>query len=139
MDTRKAALATTLAIASAAAVTIPAVAHADPGQIELEARMHGSSHYPHARGFSEYERGGGEREVSVTVRAPGAAHRYVAVFVNRQWVGRIHLNKNGYGHREWETTHGQNVPYASGGDPVRVRRVSNQVLVISGWYHRVAD
>jgi hypothetical protein len=107
---------------------------------EFFARLHGSTHFPNARGHSEYERTSTHREVEVTVNnLPGRlrGHR-VTVYVNRKRVGTMRVNSGGHAEREWNTERGQFVPWAGSGSPVRVRTASNR-LIVSGTYHREAD
>ena len=108
-------------------------------EIDLDARLSHRAPFTHATGFSEYERIGSQREVEVTVNhIPGLAGKRLKVYLNRQWVGTMLVRQTGYAHREWDTGHGENVPFASAGDPVRVRTPSGR-LVVSGVYHADRD
>jgi hypothetical protein len=116
------------------AVSAGAATGTDP---EFNARLHGSTRFPHARGHSEYERTSTHREVEVTVNnLPGRlrGHR-VTVYVNRHRVGTMRVNSAGHAGREWNTEHGQFVPWAGSGSPCRVRTASNR-LIVSGTYVR---
>jgi hypothetical protein len=129
-----AAAATALAlIVPAASASAPAAAAADP---EFHAVMHGSSAFPHARGHSEYSREGAKREADATLNnAPSRIRRHnVVVFVNGRRIGTMWVNRFGHADREWSTEHGQFVPWAGSGSPVRVRTAGG-TLVISGRYH----
>jgi hypothetical protein len=108
---------------------------------EFHAVLHGSSAFPNTRGHSEYERTTRQREVEVTVNnAPSRLRgHWVVVYVNLKRVGSMRVNSRGHAEREWSTEHGQFVPWAGSGSPVRVRRSSNNQLVVSGTYHRAAD
>ncbi len=132
-----AAAATALALVVPAAGASAATAGADP---EFYAAMHGSSAFPNARGHSEYERTSTKREVDVTLNnAPSRIRRHnVVVFVNGRRVGTMWVNRFGHAEREWSTEHRQFVPWAGSGSPVRVRTTGG-TLVISGYYHRVAE
>lgn len=104
-------------------------------EIDLDVRLSHSASFTHATGFSEYERIGSQREVDVTVNhISGLAGQRLKVYSNRHWVGTMLVRRTGYAHREWDTDHGQRVPFASAGDPVRVRTPSGR-LVVSGVYH----
>lgn len=107
--------------------------------VDLHAILSHSKAFPNATGHSDYERGGGQREVEVTVRhIAKLAGKRVSVYVNYKKVGTMLVNRYGVAHREWDTERGQYVPYASAGNPVRVRTASG-TLVASGWYHREYD
>jgi hypothetical protein len=125
------------------AVMIGTIAVGPPAQavteIDLDARLSHSASFTHAVGFSEYERIGSQRDVEITVNnIPGLAGKRLKVYVNRQWVGTMLVRQAGYAHREWDTEHGKLVPFASAGDPVRVRTPSGR-LVVSGFYHADRD
>jgi uncharacterized protein YxeA len=124
-----------IVVLAAVAAMVPV---AQAAEIDLFARLHGSTAYPRARGHSEYERNGTAREVEVTAYAPRLHGRYVTVFVNGKRVGRMLVRSTGYAHREWSTHRGQYVPVAYAGSPVRVR-TADGTLVVSGIYHREAD
>jgi hypothetical protein len=111
-----------------------ATASSDP---EFNARLHGSSAFPNARGHSEYERNSTHREVEVTVNnLPGRLHgKRVTVYVNRKKVGTMRVNSSGHASREWDTDRGQSVPWAGENSPCRVRTASG-TLIVSGRYHR---
>jgi len=129
--------AATVTTLSLVVPTTGAAAATDP---EFFARLHGSTHFPNARGHSEYERTSTHREVEVTVNnLPGRlrGHR-VTVYVNRKRVGTMRVNSSGHAGREWNTGRGQFVPWAGSGSPVRVRTASN-TLIVSGTYHRETD
>lgn len=116
------------------AIGVADAAHADT-EIDLDASLRHGSAYTNATGFSEYERSATQRDVGVTVNhAHRLAGKDVKIYVNGTWVGKMHLNATGYAHREWDTEHGQSVPFASAGDPVRVRTTTG-TLVVSGFYH----
>ena len=131
------ALGVGVAATVATTAIVPAVgAGADTGEVDLHAALHHSAVYTHATGYSEYERSTAKRDVKITVTAPGLAGKWVTVYVNYKRAGTMRLSSTGYGHREWSTEHGQYVPLAYAGDPVRVRKYTNSVLVASGWYQR---
>lgn len=116
------------------AVSAGAATGIDP---EFNARLHGSTAFPNARGHSEYERSSTHREVEVSVNnLPGRlrGHR-VTVYVNRKRVGTMRVNSAGHAGREWSTEHRQFVPWAGAGSPCRVRTASNR-LIVSGTYVR---
>jgi hypothetical protein len=75
--------------------------------------------------------------VTVTHIAKLAGKR-VTVFVNFKKVGTMRVSSTGRAHREWDTERGQYVPYASAGDPIRVRTASGK-LVAKGIYRRETD
>jgi len=135
MRTRRAVAGTVLALATSVVSVIPA-AQAQARELDLETRLHGSMQHPNARGFTEYERGGGHRELEVSVLARDMARQRVVVMINGHRIARIQLNRFGYGHREWDTDVGNTVPFVRAGDPVRVRAASTHTLVVSGRYHR---
>jgi hypothetical protein len=126
-----------LMLGAVAATGEDAAAAASTG-VELHAALRHSSTHPHASGRSHYERKDGKREVDVTVRAAGLAGRRVTVFVNHRLVGSMRLSATGFAHRHWSTEHGQSVPVASAGNPVRVIRANSSDLVVSGRYARDA-
>jgi hypothetical protein len=127
------------AAASAREGSSPAAAASDP---EYFASLRGSSYYNYrlARGWSEYERSSEGREVEVVLsNAPARLHnRWLTVYVNGRKAGRMYVDGRGHARLERDTEHGQYVPWATGGSPVRVR-TSYNVLVVSGYYHRVYD
>lgn len=101
--------------------------------------LSGSHHYPRAHGNSEYELEGSRREAEVTVTGiRGLAGKRVTVNVNGQKLGRILVSSRGRAHREWSTAHGQSVPRAGTGSPVRVRTAGG-TLIVSGRYQRESD
>jgi hypothetical protein len=105
-------------------------------EIDLHSVLSHGKAFPNATGQSEYERGGGHREVEVTVRhIAKLAGKRVTVYVNYKKVGTMLVNQYGTAHREWDTNRGQYVPYASAGNPIRVRTATG-TLVASGTYHR---
>jgi hypothetical protein len=121
------------------AVLAPAVSAsaASSGDPEFNARLHGTSAFPNARGHSEYERNARHREVEVTVNNLPArlrGHR-VTVFVSRKKVGTMLVNRAGHASREWKTERGQFVPFAGAGSLCRVR-TSSGGLIVSGRYVR---
>jgi len=91
-------------------------------ELDFHATLHHSAAYSTATGYSEYERVGTARELEVTVRH---LHRLVgkrvSVFVNGHKVGTMLVNRYGNAHREWDTRHGQYVPWAGAGTPIRIR------------------
>ena len=106
-------------------------------EIDLFARLSGSSAYPRVTGHSEYERGNG-REVEVTIGNAGRlAGKRLNVFVAGQKIGSMLVSSGGTAHIDRDTEHGQFVPVASAGDTVRVRRADG-TLVAGGKYVRVA-
>lgn len=129
-----AAAATALALAApAVGASAPAAAAADP---EFFATMHGSSAFPNARGWSEYDRSSASKEVKVVLNnAPDRIRRHwVTVYVNLKRTGRMWVNRFGHARLERDTEHGQYVPWAGSGSPVRVR-TGGGTLVIWGFYH----
>lgn len=113
------------------------VAHA--ADVDLLARLAGSAAFPNATGHSEYERTATEREVEVTVtHIAKLAGKRVSVFVNGKKVGTMLVSSTGRAHREWDTEHGQFVPFASAGDPIKVRKADG-TLVAKGTYRRDTD
>jgi hypothetical protein len=125
-----------LAVASAMGLTLIAPAAQAATEVQLFARLHGSASFSRATGSSEYERTTRQRDVEVTVNnIARLAGKRVTVYVNLKKVGTILVSSTGRAHREWSTEHGQSVPFASAGNPVRVRTASG-TLVASGTYHR---
>lgn len=122
------------------ALVVPAVQAGAATEVDLFARLHGSTAYPHGTGYSSYERSSTEREVEVAAsNLPSRLYgRTLYVYANYKKVGTMKVSYTGRAHREWSTEHGQYVPYASAGDPVRVRTYYG-TLVVSGWYYRVWD
>lgn len=103
-------------------------------EVHVDARLHGSSSFSRATGFSEYERAGTQRDVEVTVNhVARLAGKTLKVYVNGNWVGTMPVRSTGFAHREWDTDHGQRVPFAAAGDPVRVRTMGGK-LIASGIY-----
>jgi hypothetical protein len=112
---------------------------AQAAEVDLFTHMSGSTHFPNAHGFSEYDRSNSGREVEVRVTHLGKlAGKRVKVIVNGHKVGRILVSSVGVAHREWDTEHGQRVPFASAGDKVKVRTLSG-TLVAKGTYHLEVD
>lgn len=130
-----AVVATALTLVLPATGASAARAAADP---EFFARCTGSSAFPNARGWSEYDRTSAEKEVKVTLNnAPNRIRRqWVVVYVNRARTGRMWVNRFGHASLERDTEHGQFVPWAGSGSPVRVR-TGGGTLVIWGFYHQV--
>jgi hypothetical protein len=109
-------------------------------EVDLRAHLHGSTAFPNAVGSSEYDRGGGERDVHVFVSRIGPlAGTRVTFFVAGQRIGTARVTSAGTARIERESDEGQFVPFASAGDRVSVKRTSNGVLVARGTYFRVAD
>jgi hypothetical protein len=132
-----AALATAAVTGITLVVPAAAAGAATGSDPEFNARLHGSSAFPNARGHSEYERTSTHREVEVTVNnLPGRlrGHR-VTVYVNLKKVGTMLVNSSGHASREWNTERGQFVPWAGAGSPCRVRTASG-TLIVSGRYVR---
>jgi hypothetical protein len=117
------------------AVMVPAALAAE---VDLRAHLHGAGPFPNAIGTSEYDRGGGERDVSVTVNRLGriAGHR-VNFFVAGQKIGSAVVSSTGRVHIERETDHGQFVPFASAGSKVSVKHAG--VVIAIGTYFRERD
>ena len=104
--------------------------------VDLHATLHGTLAYPDATGFSTYDRGGGVREVVVTVsNVPQLAGHRVNFFVAGHKIGSRLVDSLGTATIQRETSHGQYVPFASAGDTVRVRTVSGE-QVVKGVYVR---
>ena len=115
------------------AVTAPV---AQAAEVDLFTHMAGGAQFSNAHGYSEYDRSSEGREVEVRVTHLGKlAGERVKVIVNGHKVGRILVSSVGVAHREWDTEHGQNVPFASAGDRVKVKTLSD-TLVAKGIYHR---
>jgi len=118
------------------AVTAPV---AQAAEVDLFTHMAGSTHFPNAQGFSEYDRSNEGREVEVRVtHLSKLAGKRVKVIVNGHKVGRILVSSVGVAHREWDTEHGQKVPFASAGDKIKVRTPGG-TLVAKGTYHLEVD
>ena len=117
----------------ALAVMVPAsvaVTHVD-----LKATLHGGLAFPHATGISLYDRGGGVREVTVTVsNVPELNGKRVVFFVAGHKIGGRVVHQ-GTATIEHQTIHGQYVPFASAGDSVRVKTRSGE-QVVKGVYVR---
>jgi hypothetical protein len=123
------------AAALSLAVMVPAALAAE---VDLRAHLNGSASFPNAVGSSEYDRGGGERDVHVFVRRIGnLAGTRVTFYVAGQKIGTVRVSSLGTARIERESDEGQFVPFASAGDRVSVRRTSNGVLVARGTYFRV--
>lgn len=121
------------------AVLVPAVCASAPAssEVDLHARLHGTTAFPRAFGHAEYERTARHRDVEVTVNNLPArlrGHR-VTVFVAGKRVGPLLVNSAGHASREWKTEHGQAVPFASAGSLCRVH-ASPGALIVSGRYVR---
>jgi hypothetical protein len=130
-------------LAAVPVLSVLAVGVAVPAQAAVETDfftfLRASDHFPGARGNSEYERQGTGREVEVTVtRIASLAGRRVSVRVNGHKVGTMRVSSRGRAHREWSTAHGQSVPSASAGSPVRVRTAGG-TLIVSGRYKLEPD
>jgi hypothetical protein len=125
-------------IAVSTALTCSFATAAQAAEVDLHARLSGSSAFSTATGSSDYERGSGGREVEVTVRnIAGLAGKRVGVFVAGAKVGTMRVRSTGVAHREWDTEHGDAVPFASAGDRVKVKTASG-TLIASGTFARVA-
>lgn len=112
---------------------------ATAAEVDLVTHLRGSTAYPNATGFSEYERDRYGRDVEVTVRhALSLTGKRLTVIVNHHRVGKMIVREGGYAHRTWDTDQGQTVPFASVGDPVRVR-TPNGTLVVRDSYGVDAD
>jgi hypothetical protein len=108
-------------------------------EVDLAARLDGSSSYSAATGRSEYESDSDGRDVEVTVaHISRLAGKRVTVVVGGHRVGTMLVSSTGRAHREWDTEHGQYVPVTSAGDTVKVR-TSGGTLVASGRYHVERD
>jgi len=124
-------------VASTMAFTAMAPA-AQAVEVDLHARLNGSTAFTRATGFSEYGRSAEGREVEVTVRnIGGLAGQNVVVYVAGTKVGAIRVSSAGVAHREWDTERGQSVPFASAGDFIKVRTTGG-TLVATGKYVREA-
>jgi len=118
------------------AVTAPV---AQAAEVDLFTHTAGSTHFPKAHGFSEYDRSNSGREVEVRVtHLKSLAGERVKVIVNGHKVGRIVVSSVGVAHRGWDTEHGQKVPFALAGDKIKVRTLGG-TLVAKGTYHREVD
>ena len=118
------------------AVTAPV---AQAAEVDLFTHMAGSTHFPKAHGFSEYDRSNSGREVEVRVtHLKSVAGERVKVIINGHKVGRIVVSSVGVAHRGWDTEHGQKVPFALAGDKIKVRTLGG-TLVAKGTYHREVD
>jgi hypothetical protein len=112
---------------------------AQAAEIDLHARLTGSTAFSRATGSSEYDRNTTERDVEVTVRnIAGLAGKSVTVWVSGSKVGTIRVTTAGVAHREWDTERGQFVPIASAGDFVKVRTAGG-ALIASAKYVRSGD
>lgn len=104
--------------------------------VDLRATLHGGLAFPNATGVSTYDRGGGQREVTVTVsNVPELAGHRVIFFVAGHKIGTRLVSSTGSATLQHETIHGQYVPFASAGDSVRVRTTSGE-QVAKGIYVR---
>ncbi len=105
--------------------------------VDLHATLHGGLAFPTAGGNSVYDRGGGVREVTVTVTGvPQLAGHRVVFFVAGARIGSRLVDSTGSASIQRETIHGQFVPFASAGNFVRVRTVGGEQVAL-GRYHRV--
>ncbi len=125
------------------AVLVPAVsasAAAGGSDPDFFARLHGTTAFSSARGHSDYERTATHRDVEVTVNNLPARlrGRRVTVFISGKKVGTMLVNSVGHASREWQTEHGQFVPFAGTGSLCRVRTASG-ALIVSGRYVRESD
>jgi hypothetical protein len=120
-------------LTAAAAIGVTGLAPATPAsaaEVDLIAHLQGSVAYPNATGSSEYERNSYGRDVEVTVRhATSLTGTRLRVIVNHHRVGTMMVREGGYAHREWDTDRGESVPFASLGDPVRVRTPDGTLVV----------
>ena len=117
------------------AVMVPAALAAE---VDLRAHLHGARPFPNAIGTSEYDRGGGERDVSVTVNRLGRiAGHSVNFFVAGEKIGSAVVSSTGRVHIERETDKGQFVPLASAGSKVAVRHAGK--VIARGTYFRETD
>ncbi|MGZ4493700.1 MAG: hypothetical protein ACXVWU_03270 [Nocardioides sp.] len=120
-----------LAAGTSAALLVPMAAPAQAVEVELEARMHATAAFPHARGHAEYESDSHGREFEISVAGVRAlAGRRLIVRVHGDVVGRMTVNHDGRAHLD---RHG--VPRMAAGNVVRVRTGSGR-LVTYGVLHR---
>jgi len=118
------------------AIVVPASV-ASVHHVDLHANLHGGLAFPNAGGSSDYDRGGGVREVTVTVTGiPDLAGRRVVFFVAGKKIGTRLVPASGTTSIQRETVHGQFVPFASAGNFVRVRTLGGEQVAL-GKYHRV--
>jgi len=97
--------------------------------VDLKATLHGGLAFPNATGISLYDRGGGVREVTVTVsNVPDLNGKTVVFYVAGHKIGGRVVHQ-GTATIEHQTIHGQYVPFASAGDSVRVRTHSGEQVV----------
>jgi hypothetical protein len=122
------------------AVVMPASA-ARIHHIDLHATLHPGAAFvgTGVGGFSDYDRGGGQREVKVTVTGIPASlvGKRVAFFVAGAKIGTRLVPMSGTTTIERQTIHGQFVPFASAGNFVRVRTLGGEQLAL-GKYHRIS-
>jgi hypothetical protein len=105
--------------------------------VDLHATLHSGLAFPGAGGFSNYDRGGGVREVTVTVTGvPQLQGKRVSFFVAGARIGSRLIDRTGSASIERQTIHGQFVPFASAGNVVRVRTAGGEQIAL-GTYHRV--
>jgi hypothetical protein len=105
---------------------------------DLRAQLQGTPAHSTARGFSTYDRGGGQREVLVVVRnIPELARHRVVFFVAGQQIGSRRVSADGVARFQAETIHGQNVPFARAGDRVAVKTTTGTRVAL-GTYHLVS-
>jgi hypothetical protein len=128
-------LGLTTAATLAMAGPVPAASAASP--VHLHAALHHSSVFPNATGHSDYHRDGTARSIEVTVHhIAKLSGKRVQVFANHHIVGTIRVNTIGSAHREWDTEHGQTVPFVAAGGPIRVRTMTGTTIA-PGVYRRV--
>ncbi len=118
------------------AVMVPA-SMAQTHHVDLTATLHGGVAFPTAGGNSVYDRGGGVREVTVTVTGISSLQgQRVSIFVAGKKIGSRLVGSSGTVQIERQTIHGQPVPFASAGNFVRVRTAGGEQVAL-GKYHRV--
>ena len=117
------------------AVMVPAALAVE---VDLRAHLHGAGPFPNAIGTSQYDRGGGERDVSVTVNRLGRISGHsVNFFVAGKKIGSAVVSSTGRVHIERETDKGQFVPFASAGSKVKVMHAGKVIAI--GTYFREHD
>ena len=115
------------------------VSVAQAAEIDLFARLAGSSAFPNATGTSEYDRGAEGRDVEITVRhIAKLAGKRVTFYVAGHKIGTAIVRSTGVAHIERDTEHGQYVPKASAGKGVSARTVGGTVIA-RGIYHAEVD
>ena len=113
---------------SAAPAPIPA------GYWELQTSLRSAPAYRGARGWSQYDQEGNERELEVNVsRLAALAEQRVLVYVNSEKVGGLLLSRDGTGFQGWDTERGHHVPSAGPQSSVEIR-TGRGALIASGIY-----